>query len=310
MFVTNAPYDGGTHLPDITVVAPVFVGGAAALLRGRARAPCRYRRHLARLHAALLQRHRRGRNAVRRHRHDRAAGISTRRRCAPCWRPARIPARNPEQNIADLKAQAAACAKGAAELRAHLRAIWRRCRHRLYAPCAGQCRRRGAQGDRRAEGRRIRHADGWRRGDPCRRSPSTARHARPGWTSPAPARSSPNNLNAPGSVTKAAVLYVFRCLVEGDIPMNAGCLKPLEIVVPEGSMLNPRPPGRGGRRQCGDQPGGGGCAVRRAGRDGGGAGHDEQSHLRQCSATNITKRSAAAPARGAISTANRPCTPT
>jgi len=51
-----------------------------------------------------------------------------------------------------------------------------------------------------------------------------------------------NNFNAPGSVTKAVVLYVFRCLVEGDIPMNAGCLKPIEIVVPEGSLLNPRPP--------------------------------------------------------------------
>src|SRR6185437_2698257 len=52
----------------------------------------------------------------------------------------------------------------------------------------------------------------------------------------------PNNLNAPRSVTKAAVLYVFRCLVDSDIPMNAGCLKPLEIVVPEGTLLNPRPP--------------------------------------------------------------------
>ncbi len=52
-----------------------------------------------------------------------------------------------------------------------------------------------------------------------------------------------NNFNAPGSVTKAAVLYVFRCLVESDIPMNAGCLKPLEIVVPEASLLKPRPPG-------------------------------------------------------------------
>jgi 5-oxoprolinase (ATP-hydrolysing) len=51
-----------------------------------------------------------------------------------------------------------------------------------------------------------------------------------------------NHFNAPGSVTKAAVLYVFRCLVEGDIPMNAGCLKPIEIVVPRGSLLNPNPP--------------------------------------------------------------------
>ncbi len=52
-----------------------------------------------------------------------------------------------------------------------------------------------------------------------------------------------NNFNAPGSVTKAAVLYVFRCLVQDDIPMNAGCLRPLEIVVPEGSLLNPKAPG-------------------------------------------------------------------
>jgi 5-oxoprolinase (ATP-hydrolysing) len=52
-----------------------------------------------------------------------------------------------------------------------------------------------------------------------------------------------NNFNAPGSVTKAAVLYVFRCLVAGDIPMNAGCLRPITITVPEGSLLNPRYPG-------------------------------------------------------------------
>jgi 5-oxoprolinase (ATP-hydrolysing) len=52
-----------------------------------------------------------------------------------------------------------------------------------------------------------------------------------------------NNFNAPGSVTKAAVLYVFRCLVDSDIPMNAGCLKPLEIIVPDHSLLKPRPPG-------------------------------------------------------------------
>jgi 5-oxoprolinase (ATP-hydrolysing) len=52
----------------------------------------------------------------------------------------------------------------------------------------------------------------------------------------------PDNFNAPRAITVAAVLYVFRTLVEDDIPLNAGCLKPLEIVVPEGCMLNPRPP--------------------------------------------------------------------
>ncbi len=52
----------------------------------------------------------------------------------------------------------------------------------------------------------------------------------------------PNNFNAPKAVTMAAVLYVFRTLVDDDIPLNAGCLKPLRVIVPEGCMLNPRPP--------------------------------------------------------------------
>ena len=51
-----------------------------------------------------------------------------------------------------------------------------------------------------------------------------------------------NNFNAPTAVCMAAVLYVFRTLVDDDIPLNAGCLKPLEVIIPEGSMLNPRPP--------------------------------------------------------------------
>jgi 5-oxoprolinase (ATP-hydrolysing) len=51
-----------------------------------------------------------------------------------------------------------------------------------------------------------------------------------------------NNFNAPTAVCTAAVLYVFRTLVDDDIPLNAGCLKPLKVVIPEGSMLNPRPP--------------------------------------------------------------------
>jgi 5-oxoprolinase (ATP-hydrolysing) len=52
----------------------------------------------------------------------------------------------------------------------------------------------------------------------------------------------PNNFNAPKAVTMAAVLYVFRTLVDDDIPLNAGCLKPLKVIVPEGCMLNPNPP--------------------------------------------------------------------
>src|SRR5690606_10712324 len=51
-----------------------------------------------------------------------------------------------------------------------------------------------------------------------------------------------NNFNAPTAVCMAAVLYVFRILVDDDIPLNAGCLKPIEVTIPAGSMLRPEPP--------------------------------------------------------------------
>ena len=79
----------------------------------------------------------------------------------------------------------------------------------------------------------------------------------------------------------AAVLYVFRTLVDDDIPLNAGCLKPLQVIIPEGSMLNPQPAGLGGRRQRRDLDLHHQRALRRARRDGRGPVHDEQLHLRQ-----------------------------
>src|SRR3546814_12970826 len=59
----------------------------------------------------------------------------------------------------------------------------------------------------------------------------------------------PNNFNAPEPVTRAAVLYVFRVMVESSIPMNAGCLRPIRIIVPEGSMLKPQSIGRASGRE-------------------------------------------------------------
>jgi 5-oxoprolinase (ATP-hydrolysing) len=61
-------------------------------------------------------------------------------------------------------------------------------------------------------------------------------------TSPAPPPQQLNNFNAPTAVCMAAVLYVFRTLVDDDIPLNAGCLKPLQVIIPSGCMLNPNPP--------------------------------------------------------------------
>ena len=74
----------------------------------------------------------------------------------------------------------------------------------------------------------------------------------------------PTNFNAPEPVTRAAVLYVFRVMVDDDIPMNAGCLRPIRIIVPKGSMLSPRLSGRRRRRQCRDVAGGDQLPVRRA----------------------------------------------
>ena len=91
----------------------------------------------------------------------------------------------------------------------------------------------------------------------------------------------PSNFNAPEPVTRAAVLYVFRVMVDDDIPMNAGCLRPIRVILPEGSMLSPALSGRGGGGQCRGVAGGDRHSVRRAWRAGLGAGHDEQPHLRR-----------------------------
>jgi N-methylhydantoinase B/acetone carboxylase, alpha subunit len=89
-----------------------------------------------------------------------------------------------------------------------------------------------------------------------------------------------SNFNAPSAVCRAAVLYVFRTLVEDDIPMNEGCLKPLEIVIPPGSMLSPPLSRGGGGRECRDLAMHHRCPLWRARGDGGRPGHDEQFHLR------------------------------
>jgi 5-oxoprolinase (ATP-hydrolysing) len=240
MFATNAPYDGGTHLPDVTVVAPVFIDGERrffAAARGHhadiggispgSMPP--FSCHIEE-EGVLF-------NGVRiiRGGHFDEEGVRA------ILDSRDYPARNPEQNIADLKAQAAACARGIAELRraAELHgaeALTSYMRH--VQDNAEEAVRRviGALGD----GAFVMPMDGGTeihvRVDVDRET----RSARIDFTGTSPQTES--NLNAPRSVTKAAVLYVFRCLVEDDIPLNAGCLRPLEIVVPEKSLLNPRFP--------------------------------------------------------------------
>ena len=123
------------------------------------------------------------------------------------------------------------------------------------APRHGQCRGGGAAADRAPRRRRVRLRDGQWRPRPRRDHASTraARSATVDFTGTSDQL--PDNFNAPYSICRAATLYVFRTLVDDAIPMNDGCLRPIDLIVPEGSMLNPHYPGRGGRRQCRDQPG-------------------------------------------------------
>jgi 5-oxoprolinase (ATP-hydrolysing) len=241
VFVTNAPYDGGTHLPDITVVMPVFVDGARSFFvasRGHhadiggitpgSMPP--FSRDIAE-EGILFD----GIRMV-------ADGVFDEAAVRAVLEGGAWPARNPAQNIADLRAQAAASAKGAQEL-------MRICALHGHDVVAAYMRH--VQDNAEEEVRRVIGAlkdgvfempmDGGMTIRVAVTVDHAARSARIDFTGTSPQQK--NNFNAPGSVTKAAVLYVFRCLVDSDIPMNAGCLRPLEIVVPEGSLLQPRPPG-------------------------------------------------------------------
>ena len=118
--------------------------------------------------------------------------------------------------------------EGRARARADGRALRPAGRARLHAARAGQRRGSGAPRARRADGRPLRLRDGQRRDD--RRhdlaSTSAKREATIDFTGTSAQQ--PTNFNAPSAVCKAAVLYVFRTLVDDEIPMNAGCLKPLD----------------------------------------------------------------------------------
>jgi 5-oxoprolinase (ATP-hydrolysing) len=154
---------------------------------------------------------------------------------------ATYPARNPDQNIADLRAQIAANEKGVQELKrmvAHFGLDVVRAYMRHVQDNAEACVRRVIGVLRDGEFAyemdngaviRVKITIG-----------ADRRSARVDFTGTSAQLES--NFNAPAAVVYAAVLYVFRTLVDDDIPLNAGCLKPLEVVIPEGSMLNPHPP--------------------------------------------------------------------
>ena len=247
VYALNAPYNGGTHLPDITVIMPVFDAGASP---GSTAGPLFYvasRGHHADIGGItpgsmppdsrtlteegvlidnfLLV------DAGRFREEETLALLGS----------GAYPSRNAAQNIADLKAQVAACAKGAEELRRMVRyfglAVVNAYMHHVQDHAAEAVRRvldvlhDGEFTYEMDDGAVIRARI---------TSDRAARRATIDFAGTSPQR--PNNFNAPPAISRAAVLYVFRTLVDDDIPMNDGCLVPLEIVIPEGSMLRPRYP--------------------------------------------------------------------
>jgi len=255
-FLLNSPYAGGTHLPDLTVVTPVFTGSDPAPARETPLFFVASRAHHADIGSVTPGSMPPGSRRIE----DEGVliedfllvdrGRLREAEIAEILTSAEHPVRDLAQNLADLRAQVAANARGAAELermvadfglpvvRAYMRHVQdnaaeavRRVLDRLVAADEVVTAAGRSFTQEMDDGSEIHvHVtiDG------------AARTATIDFTGTSPQR--PDNFNAPAAVTTAAVLYVFRTLVDADIPLNAGCLEPLDIVIPPGSMLDPCPP--------------------------------------------------------------------
>ncbi len=242
VFVINAPYHGGTHLPDITVVTPVFDRAGERLLFFVA----------SRGHHADIGGLTPGSASPDATRVDQEGVLIEcfqmvdrgQFREQALWQlltGGEYPARNPQQNIADLKAQAAANEKGVQQLYAMVDQFGLDV---VYA-YMGHVQENAAEAVRGAidalkDSRFTVEMDGGRRIQVDIRCDREGRRATVDFTGTSPQQ--PDNFNAPRPVTNAAVLYCFRTIVDADIPMNAGCLEPIDIVLPDGTMLSPEYP--------------------------------------------------------------------
>ena len=241
VYMLNAPYNGGTHLPDITVIMPVFLEADAPAFFVAARG------HHADVGGITPGSMPPASTTIE----DEGvliddfllveAGRLREPETRALFASGPHPSRNVGQNLADLKAQVAACVRGADELTRMVAEFGRD----VVDAYMGHVQDNAEEAVRRAiaalkpgafalemdDGAIIRvriHVD------------AEARRAVVDFTGTSDQR--PNNFNAPLSITRAATLYVFRTLVDDAIPLNEGCLKPIRLIVPEDSMLNPRYP--------------------------------------------------------------------
>ncbi len=244
VYVLNAPYNGGTHLPDITAVMPVWdEAGETVLFYTSARG---HHTDVGGLTPGSMP-------PDSRTIHDEGAYIDN-------WKlveagrfreaetralllSAKYPVRAPDINIADLKAQIAACEKGARELRRMVGQFGLPVVQAYMAHVqdnAEESVRRAIEA--LSDANYVYPMDPDFDGTPREIRVSitvdrTARTARIDFSGTTAQLAT--NYNAPEPVTRAAVLYVFRCLVDDNIPMNEGVMKPLEVVLPRGTMLSP-----------------------------------------------------------------------
>jgi len=244
VYVLNDPYNGGTHLPDVTVISPVFDQAGQEILfyvgsRGHhadigGTTPGSMPPDSSHIdeEGVLINNFK----LV-----DGLDGVLREAEARALLGGARYPARNPDQNMADLRAQVAANQKGVEEL------------HRMVAHFGldvvraymGHVQDNAEEAVRRVIGALKDAAfavelDNGARIQVAIRVDRDSRSAEIDFTGTS--HQLPNNFNAPSSVCMAAVLYVFRTLVEDEIPLNGGCLKPLRVIIPPGSMLNPHYP--------------------------------------------------------------------
>ncbi len=242
VYVLNDPYHGGTHLPDITVVTPVFAPAADEIWFYVAS-----RGHHAEIGGVSPGSMPAGSTRVE----EEGVLIDNwllaedgRLREAETLRlleTARYPSRDPAANLADLRAQVAANARGAEEL------------HRMVdhfgldvvRAYMGHVQRNAADAVRRVitalhDGGYAYELDNGAVINVAVRVHRESGTADIDFTGTSPQLA--DNFNAPSSVAAAAVLYVFRTLVDDDIPLNSGCLQPLRVIIPPGTMLSPAYP--------------------------------------------------------------------
>ncbi|MDZ5456964.1 hydantoinase B/oxoprolinase family protein [Azohydromonas lata] len=247
VFVLNDPYHGGTHLPDVTVVTPVWnEGGTAVLFYVASRG---HHADIGGITPGSMPPFSRciGEEGVL---IDNVLLVESGRlreaEMLALLQSGPYPARNAQQNLADLRAQIAANEKGVQELHAMvaqfgLDTVQAYMRH-VQDNAEESVRMAIARLDPALsrDGRFTLPLDNGAKIEVALRMDRQARSAVVDFTGTSPQRD--DNFNAPKAVAMAAVLYVFRTLVDDDIPLNAGCLKPIEVIVPEGCMLNPAPP--------------------------------------------------------------------